>query len=425
MASLGQLGSSHLAIRSSGLAWLGFAAFLAGCSVIPTSGPAPGDVRAGQADPVSLPYALVRMTPEVVNVLAANTPRLSTVFGDRRGPTELRFGVGDVVTVTIFEASAGGLFIPNEAGVRPGNFITLPPQAVDSKGNISIPYAGSIRAAGRTPTEVQQAIVDALKNRAIEPQAIVAFTDQRAMSISVLGDAVGSIRFPFNPSGERILDAVARAGLKSPGYDLWVMLEREGKREIVPFGALIYEPANNIYVRPQDTIFIYREPQTFLAFGATGRQGQYNFDAWRISLAEATAKAGGLIDTQADPAAVFLYRGETRHVAELLGIDCSQFEGPIIPVIYDVNLRDPAGYFLATKFEMRNKDVIFISNAASVEASKFLNYIRLIVATANDPVNMALTVVTLKNAIHGAASAIVTTPVPISTPAPVVAPAAP
>jgi polysaccharide export outer membrane protein len=365
------------------------------------------------------------MTPEVVNVLAANTPRLSTVFGDRRGPTELRFGVGDVVTVTIFEASAGGLFIPNEAGVRPGNFITLPPQAVDSKGNISIPYAGSIRAAGRTPTEVQQAIVDALKNRAIEPQAIVAFTDQRAMSISVLGDAVGSIRFPFNPSGERILDAVARAGLKSPGYDLWVMLEREGKREIVPFGALIYEPANNIYVRPQDTIFIYREPQTFLAFGATGRQGQYNFDAWRISLAEATAKAGGLIDTQADPAAVFLYRGETRHVAELLGIDCSQFEGPIIPVIYDVNLRDPAGYFLATKFEMRNKDVIFISNAASVEASKFLNYIRLIVATANDPVNMALTVVTLKNAIHGAASAIVTTPVPISTPAPVVAPAAP
>src|SRR5215472_6788759 len=157
---------------------------------MPTSGPAPGDVRSGQADPVSLPYALVRMTPEVVNVLAANTPRLSTVFGDRRGPTELRFGVGDVVTVTIFEASAGGLFIPNEAGVRPGNFITIPPQAVDSRGNISVPYAGPVRAAGHTPTQVQDAIVEILKKRAIEPKVVVSFTDQRASSISVLGDVV-------------------------------------------------------------------------------------------------------------------------------------------------------------------------------------------------------------------------------------------
>jgi len=76
--------------------------------------------------------------------------------------------------VTIFEAAAGGLFIPIEAGVRPGNFITLPNQNVDSKGNIAVPYAGAIRASGRTPADVQQSIVDALKNRAIEPQAVVA-----------------------------------------------------------------------------------------------------------------------------------------------------------------------------------------------------------------------------------------------------------
>ena len=43
-------------------------------------------------------------------------------------------------------------------------------------------------AAGRTPTEVQDAIVAALKNRAIEPQAVVALADQRTSLISVLGD---------------------------------------------------------------------------------------------------------------------------------------------------------------------------------------------------------------------------------------------
>ena len=51
----------------------------------------------------------------------------------------------------------------------------------------------------------------------------------------------------------------------------------------------------------------------------------FAFNAWRISLAEAIAKAGGLADAQADPASIFLYRGETREVAQLLGIDCRPY----------------------------------------------------------------------------------------------------
>jgi hypothetical protein len=50
-----------------------------------------------------------------------------------------------------------------------------------------------------------------------------------------------------------------------------------------------------------------------------------------------------------------------------MGIDCSRFPGPIIPVIYNVNLRNPDGYFLATKFQMRDKDVLYVSNATSVD----------------------------------------------------------
>jgi polysaccharide export outer membrane protein len=342
-----------------------------------------------------------------VDILATNTPRLSTTFQDREGPTVIRFGIGDVVSVTLFESAAGGLFISLEGGARPGNFVTLPPQAVDNKGNISVPYAGAIRAQGRTAVEIQESIVAALKNRALEPQAVVTLTEQRSSMISVLGDPVGSIRFPASASGERILDAITRASLKSPGYDLWVMLERHGHREIIPFGALVYEPANNIYVRPQDTIFIYSEPQTFLAFGATGSQAgtfsgnnrQFNFAAWRISLAEGIAKSGGLADLQADPASVFLYRGETREVAQLLGIDCTPYPGPIIPVIYNLNLRDPAGFFLATKFQMRNKDVIYVANAISVESTKFLSYVNALIGTVQDPVLAATNVYALKNII--------------------------
>lgn len=374
---------------------------LAGCKTLPVAGPSGDAVKSETPiDEASLPYALVRVTPEVVSTLAAHTGKLTAYYSDRAPPREIRFGIGDVVSVTIFEAAAGGLFIPVEAGVRPGNFIALPNQSVDSKGNISVPYAGAIRAQGRTPAEVQQAIADALKNRAIEPQAVVALVDQRTSLISVLGEVNSPVRYPANAAGEHLLDAITRAGgPKGQGFDTWVMLERNGKQATVPFGALVYEPSNNIYVHPNDTIYVYREPQTFVAFGATGQQGQFNFDAWRISVAEAVGKAGGLNDTLADPSSVFVYRGETRDVAARLGVDVKRFTTPIIPIVYNFNLRDPSTYFLATKMMVRNKDVLYISNAPGVENAKLLTYIRLITATVNDPIVAAYNAAALRSLV--------------------------
>ena len=394
-----------------------------GCALMPASGPQSWDVWAGQHDPKNLPYAFVRITPKVADVLRKAVPRLISEFQDRSRPKDIVFGIGDIVGVTIFEAASGGLFIPAEAGVRPGNFITIPAQAVDVNGNISIPYGGAIRARGRTQVELQQAIVDALKDRAIEPQAIVSVVEQRTSLITVLGDVARSGRIPAQLTPERMLDTISRAGgTAGPGPDEWVMLERDGRRALAPFGALVYEPANNIYSHPGDIIYVYREPQTYLTFGALGTQQQLPFGAWRITLAEAVAKAGGVRDAEGDPASVFLYRGETRDVAEAMGVDSSKFQGPIIPVIYNINFRNPASYFLATTFEMRNKDVIYVSNSVSVEATKFLTYVRLLNATLNDPISSAINGYTLKNIVQTgvANTAIITgaqTPI-INVPAP-------
>jgi polysaccharide export outer membrane protein len=49
--------------------------------------------------------------------------------------------------------------------------------------------------------------------------------------------------------------------------------------------------------------------------------------------------------------------------------------GPTVPVIYSVSLADPAGYFLATRVQMHNKDVIFAANAQSVEITKFAEFL--------------------------------------------------
>jgi protein involved in polysaccharide export with SLBB domain len=87
-----------------------------------------------------------------VNAAKARPPR----------PRGITLGIGDVVSIPIFE-SPGGLFVPTDAGARPGNFVTLPNPIVDSNGNIIVPYASTIPAAGGTPSEVQQPINEALK----------------------------------------------------------------------------------------------------------------------------------------------------------------------------------------------------------------------------------------------------------------------
>ena len=385
-----------------GVAAIAAALSTAGCDtlLIPASGPDALVIRS-QATWHGPPYGLVKLNPQTVHILEEFGPKsLTGIFGDHRPPPEIKFGIGDVIGVTIFEAAAGGLFIPAEASVRPGNFVQLPNQPIDTKGYISVPYAGLVPAAGKTPSQVEKEIVDRIKDRAIEPQAVVSLVTQNTSLITVVGEVNNLItsttgRIPAQPAGERLLDVITRAGgLRDQGQDLWVTLERHGNRATVPFGALLYEPGNNIWAWPGDTIFLFKEPQTFLAFGASGQQGQFQFSsgsqasAFRMTLAEGVAAAGGLIDTQADPGSVFLFRREPRELAEKLGVDCSKMDGPTVPVVYSVSFADPAGYFLATKVQLHNKDVILAANAQDVSVTKFANFLNTLISVPN---NVAVT----------------------------------
>ena len=76
-------------------------------------------------------------------------------FRGKGGGGDVSIGVGDIVSVTIFESESGGLFIPKDAASRPGNDIQIPNQQVDTSGDIVIPYVKEpIHVAGRTTRDV-------------------------------------------------------------------------------------------------------------------------------------------------------------------------------------------------------------------------------------------------------------------------------
>ena len=53
-----------------------------------------------------------------------------------------------------------------------------------------------------------------------------------------------------------------------------------------------------------------------------------------------------------------------------------------VPVVYRVDLKDPATFFVAQGFPMRTKDVMYVADAPAAELQKFLNLVSSVVIPA-------------------------------------------
>jgi polysaccharide biosynthesis/export protein len=375
------------------------ATLLPACSLLPGTGPTSeavnGNATAGVRSTAPLPYALVDVTADTIGLLSQ--PNLITFkgeFPDKRPKPNQVVGVGDVLNISVFEVAAGGLFTPGQAaGARPGNFVDLPPQAVDQRGNIYVPYAGEIPAAARTIPEIQKAVVARLWNRALEPQVVISLNQQHSSVVSVLGDVNTPGVLALNSVGERLLALIARAGgPKFEAIESYVTLQRDGKRVSILLSRVVHDPSENIFIRPNDVIFVTREAPTFTALGALnqnvfGFNSEIPFDVETLTLTQAIGKAGGLSDIQSDPSQIYVYRFEDRHFLEKLGLDTTRFTFDNIPTIYRLNLRDPSGMLLAAGFQMRSKDVMYVANAKVVDYYKLLTLINNTTNAVSNAVN--------------------------------------
>ena len=330
-----------------------------------------------------LAYALMPVNPAVLQATNGFTDSAGLIFSRLPGGNyrDVTIGVGDIVTVTVYEAQAGGLFIPREAGVRPGNFVDIPRQQVDQSGNINIPYAGSIKVSGLTPRAVSNIIRERLKDRAIDPQAVVAVAEQRGNQISVLGEVNSPQRFPVDPGGIRLMGAIARAGgPKYPSYESTITIKREGRTYNESMSSVVHNPNEDVLLAPGDVVFLTRIPRVYMAFGSTPSPGsiggtnnrRFTFENDNMSLAEALAKAGGLDSSRADSKSIYVYRFEPKPLLERIGVNVSQFPTKTIPAVYKFDMSKPDGWFQADSFRMRDHDVISVAESPSTEFIKLM-----------------------------------------------------
>jgi polysaccharide export outer membrane protein len=262
---------------------------------------------------------------------------------------------------------------------------------------ISIPYAGDIQAAGRTPRQVSEAIVTRLQDKTVEPQAQVTRVENVANVVTVTGAVGNSGIYPLTMRGDTILDAIAAAGgATAPGYETLVTLTRDGRTATTYLEHIQDSPQENVYLQSRDEINLQIRPKTFTAFGAVTQKGVHEFDAANLSVLEGVGKVSGLLDERSDPRGVFLMRFEPASTAyRLVGQENPGDSRQVVPTIYRLDLKDPNQYFFAQVIGLRDKDVVYVANAPAVEMGKVLAMFRSAVGSASLAANFGRSAVTI------------------------------
>nr|WP_244146371.1 polysaccharide biosynthesis/export family protein [Comamonas antarctica] len=363
----------------------GAVAVLSACSTaptwLPTSGPSTKQVEEAVANPEDMGIQIVEVNDTVARrVLASQRQSLFSEVFDATAQSGYVIGAGDVIEVSVWEAPPAALFGSGAIDPRGGPSTTrvtaLPEQMVNSNGSVNIPFAGQIMAAGRTPQQIETEIIQRLKGKANQPQVLVRMIRNNTANVTVVGEVANSTRMPLTARGERLLDALAAAGgTRQPVNKMTLQLTRGTQVQALPLDTIIRDPRQNIVLQPGDVVTSLFQPLSFTALGATGKNEELNFEAQGISLAQALARVGGVQDMRADAQGVFIFRLESPAALDLQGKTVATTPEGKVPVIYRMNLRDPATFFVAQSFPMKDKDLLYVSNAPAAELQKFLNVI--------------------------------------------------
>lgn len=356
---------------------------LATCTTLPSEGPSTEDIVKSVSGGS---YVMVEVDEKISGILATQRPSgLNARF--RRTPTAAPsdiVGVGDVLAIRVLEAGREGLFSQMPNGGTSANF---PAVIVGTSGEISLPYVGVINVVGLKPAQIEEGIASALDGHAIEPQASVSVVKSANNNITLSGTLMRPGQYPLSLRGDKLAQAISAAGgSKLPDFETRVTVIRNGIKGYTRLDRVLLDPSQNIKLQRDDLIVLSHEPEKYTITGAVLKSGMFKFNAKEISALEAVSRAGGLLDRQADPSGVFVFRYESKALLKRLGYEdaASKSTGSMgFPTIYRINLEDISSRFSAQAFPLKHADAVFVSNSDSIQITKMLGLFRASLDTLN------------------------------------------
>ena len=291
--------------------------------------------------------------------------------------SQYRVGPRDILTITVWEHP--------ELTIPAGEFRSAESAGtiVGEDGNIFYPYAGVIKAAGKTVEEIREQLTQKLSVYIEEVQLDVRVASYRSQRVYVVGEVTTPGIQLVKDIPLTVLEAINSAGGLSPEADSRnITLTRHDKTYNINLLSL-YEGGDlsqnvllehgdvlNVPDRQFNKVFVLGESNIVNSFAAgtnsSTRSRSVFMNKGRMTLTEALSEQGGVNQEIADAARIFIFRG-----------------GLGKPEIFHLDAKSPDALLLADRFPLQPRDVIYIDRVEGIRWNQIIAQIQPTVSLLN------------------------------------------
>ncbi len=267
-----------------------------------------------------------------------------------------RIEAGDVLSIVVWDhPELSSTMLPPQpaGGVGMIGVAASPMQPgagfeIDQNGMLDFPYAGKIKAAGLTQSELHTLLTRRLAVYLRDPKVTLKVQGYRSKRVYVDGEVKVPGVQPINDIAMTLTEAINRAGGMNPSADQSrVMVTRAGKTFPINLPQLVQRGVNpsSIMLANGDLVRVMsREDSKVFLSGEVSSPRALPMRNGRLSLNEALGEAGGINPVTGDARKVYVVRrsdSESR--------------------VYQLDANAPGALAMAEGFELEPKDVVYVA----------------------------------------------------------------
>lgn len=311
-----------------------------------------GDMPVGQ---------LLTIDTALIKEQRLNQPLAEDVSHLYGQPGAYTVGPGDILNIIVWDhpelSLAGATAAASTEGGNVGTGYN-----VSRDGRIQFPFAGAVKVGGLTELQIRNKLTNLLATYITDPQLTVQIRSYRNSRVYLDGEVNRPGLQNLNDIPMTLPEALNRAGGLTANADRSsIILTRQERKTAINLTKLIDQGVNpnRIMLKNGDMLRVsHRDQSKVFLFGEVLRPEALTMHDGELTLAQALGEAGG-VSIASNPGQIYVIRMNDDEKAD----------------IYHLDANSPTALILASGFNLRPQDMVYIDPARVVRWNRVISNI--------------------------------------------------